>query len=356
MVFSNSYSVHTLTVVDLELSLQCHRASCWEELCRIGCLKPECADSHTTGHTARMFSVAGSEKLKLISSNKTCQGWVAMVWLIQQFSVIITDPHSFCLSVLLPAVCYSCPHASVHYGWKVALIVPCVQTWQLPEEEEKDCLFPLCHFKHKDTHPSHEALPVEFASHVAISKPVSSKTVGLDQSGPTLQVWGCSHAALTHTHTRAYHLPASGSQLRMADPRRIWAFGKGFMNPHIFEIVNLNKSHTYILVFFTFKQILLWLVNKTHLNITAKLTVFYFVLSQSVLYFLWAGQSGEATQERLRRKQKYYTHRYWRQEARLLTQGHLGKHQCGQEAEERIRPWLLLGFPRGRQGRAERTV
>lgn len=131
--------------------------------------------------------------------------------------------------------------------------------------------------------------------------------------GP-LQVWGCSHAALTHTHTWAY-LPASGSQLRMAAPGRIWAFGKGFMNPHVFEIVNLNKSRTYLLVFFTFKQILLWLVNKTHLNITAELTVFYFVLSQSVLYFLWAGQSGEATQERLRKKQKYYTHRCRRQEA-----------------------------------------
>lgn len=152
MVFANSYSVCTVTMVDLKLSLQCHRASCWEELCRIGCLKPECADSHTTGRTARMFLVAGGEKLKLISSNKTCQGWVAMFWLIQQFSVIITDPQSFCLSVLLPAVCYSCPHASVHYGRKGALIVPCIQTWQLPEEE-KDGLFPLCHFKRKETHP-----------------------------------------------------------------------------------------------------------------------------------------------------------------------------------------------------------
>lgn len=38
----------------------------------------------------------------------------------------------------------------------------------------------------------------------------------------------------------------------------------------------------------------------------------------------------------------------------LLMQGHLGKHQCGQEAEERIRPWLLLGFPGGgKAGRSE---
>lgn len=130
----------------------CHWVSCWEELCRIGCLKPECTDSHTTGRTARLFLVAGSKTLKLISSNKTCQGWVTMFWLIQQFSVIITDPHSFCLSVLSPAVCYSCPHASVHYGWKMALIVPCIQTWQLPEEK-KDCPFPLCHSKRKETHP-----------------------------------------------------------------------------------------------------------------------------------------------------------------------------------------------------------
>lgn len=148
------------------------------------------------------------------------------------------------------------------------------------------------------------------------------------------------------THTRAY-LPANGSQLRMADPRRIWAFGKGFMNPHVFEIVNLNKSHTYILVFFTFKQILLWLVNKTHLNITAELTVFYFVLSQSVLYFLWAGQSGEATQERLRRKQKYYTHRCRRQEARSSRRATWENTSVVRRQKKGLGHGVYWGFPGG---------
>lgn len=82
----------------------------------LAALSQSARTSHTTGRTARMFLVAGSEKLKLMSSNKTCQGWVAMFWLIQQFSVIITDPHSFFLFCYLQYVVVVLTLASIMVG------------------------------------------------------------------------------------------------------------------------------------------------------------------------------------------------------------------------------------------------
>lgn len=46
---------------------------------------------------------------------------------------------------------------------------------------------------------------------------------------------GCAY-----THTLPHHPVVSDSHMRMANPKRIWEFGKGFMNPYVFEIVNLK--------------------------------------------------------------------------------------------------------------------
>ena len=41
----------------------------------------------------------------------------------------------------------------------------------------------------------------------------------------------------------------------VADPRRMWGFGKGFLNPHVFEIVNL-KAHIFAVFVYSLKSCL----------------------------------------------------------------------------------------------------
>lgn len=152
-MFASFCSVRTLTMVNLKLSMQCCWVSCWEELAVLSSLQ------HTTGY--RMFLVAGSKKLKLISLNKRLPRkhkveWL-LIWLIQQLCVIFTDHIFFFLLCYLQYVRavltlasmmitrYSLPPFLPSIFCKVTLIVLCVQTWQLPEKE-KGCVFPFVAF------------------------------------------------------------------------------------------------------------------------------------------------------------------------------------------------------------------
>lgn len=90
-----------------------------------------------------------------IGFTKKTQGWVAP-GLVNSAAQQQHHQSMFCLSVLLSVVCWSCPHCSFHHSCKVALIIPCIQTWQLLkhgnfQRKRRGCLFLLYHFKPKES-------------------------------------------------------------------------------------------------------------------------------------------------------------------------------------------------------------
>ena len=59
-------------------------------------------------------------------------------------------------------------------------------------------------------------------------------------------VFGVGEGRGMHTHNTWPHGPlTNSSQLIVADPRRMWDIGKGFLKPHVFEIVNV-KTHMFV--------------------------------------------------------------------------------------------------------------
>lgn len=208
-MFASFCSVRTLTMVNLKLSMQCCWVSCWEELAVLSSLQ------HTTGY--RMFLVAGSKKLKLISLNKRLPRkhkveWL-LIWLIQQLCVIFTDHIFFFL------LCY------LQYVRAVLTLASMMITrYSLPPFHFLQSDFNSSMCPDMTTSREREGLCLPFCSILSAKKPIPWGSpsrvhmtpdrftwffltqslerqrellmIGLDQSGPTFQVWGCSHILL----------------------------------------------------------------------------------------------------------------------------------------------------------------